>query len=71
MKTQIFECHRHKDMISANGDFQQLELDFEAATRVSAKILCFSEHRARVHALSEGDDASRRLLEFAATLPDW
>lgn len=67
MKTLIFYGDGQMDLNAANGDFQQLELDLHLAS--SAKILCFQTHRDNIG--SPDDEVSRRLLDFAATLPDW
>lgn len=69
MKTQIFDSHQQTELAAANGDFQQLELDLEIRSGASGKILEFTNRRVR--AMREHDDVSKRLLDFAATLPDW
>jgi hypothetical protein len=54
----------------ANSNFQQLELSL--AVSKPAVVLCFDNSRAvRKPQLDSREEATKRLLDFAATLPDW
>lgn len=68
MKTEIFHSEGQIDLGNTKSHSQQLELDLQVRQAATAQIFRFEARRARV---SDEDEVSRRLLDFAATLPDW
>jgi hypothetical protein len=69
MKTSNSDSRIGGDSGTSCMDAMQLELDFAVEPRESAVVIQFPIFRVRSRDLHE--DASRRLLQFAETLPDW
>lgn len=63
---------RDSEVRSGSSKDAKGQLELSLAVSKSATILCFESSRAvRKPQIDSREEATKRLLDFAATLPDW